>query len=60
MVINKVVKLVPKLYDKKNYVVHIRALNQALGHGLIIEKVHHVIEFKGPIINYDRGGGDGV
>ena len=46
MVINRVEKLVPNLYDKKNYVVHIRGLNQALKHGLILEKVHHVIEFK--------------
>ena len=27
MVINKVEKLVPNLYDKKKYVIHIRALN---------------------------------
>ena len=46
MKINKVEKLVPNLYDKKKYVIHIRALNQALKHGLIIEKVHCVIEFE--------------
>ena len=45
MEINKVKKLVPNLYDKKNYVIHVRALNQALKHGLILERVHHVIEF---------------
>ena len=45
MEINKVEKLVPNLSDKKKYVVHIRALNQALKHGLILEKVHRVIEF---------------
>ena len=33
------------LYDKNNYVVHIRALKQALDHGLILKKVHRVIEF---------------
>ena len=45
MKINKVEKLVPNLYDKKKYVIRIRALDQALKHGLILEKVHHVIEF---------------
>ena len=44
MKINEVEKLVPNLYDKKNYVIHIRALDQALKHGLILEKVHRVIE----------------
>ena len=45
MKINGVEKLVPNLNDKKNYVVHIKALNQALKHGLILEKIHRVIEF---------------
>ena len=45
MKINKVEKLVPNLYDKKKYVIHIRALDQALKHGLVHEKVHRVIEF---------------
>ena len=39
--INKRSKLVCNLYDKNNYVVHIRALN----HGLILRKVHRVIQF---------------
>ena len=43
--INGVEKLVPNLYDKEKYVIHIRALDQALRHGLILEKVHRVIEF---------------
>ena len=43
--INKVEKLVPNLCDKKKYIIHIRALDQALKHGLILKKVHHVIEF---------------
>ena len=43
--INKVEKLVPNLYNKKKYVIHVRALDQALKHGLILEKVHCVIEF---------------
>ena len=29
----------------KNYVVHIRSLKQALNHGLILSKVHRVIQF---------------
>ena len=45
MKINRVEKLVPNLYDKKKYVIHIRALVQALKHGLILEKVHRVVEF---------------
>ena len=46
MVINAVEKLVPNLYYKKRYVIHIRALAQALDHGLVLEKIHRAIEFK--------------
>ena len=45
MVINNTKKLVCNLYDKKNYVVHINVLKQALDHGLKLRKVHRVIEF---------------
>ena len=45
MKINKCSKLVCNLYDKKNYVVHIRSLKQVLNHGLILKKVHKVIQF---------------
>ena len=45
MKIGKCKKLVCNLYDKKNYVVHIRSLKQALIHGLILKKVHRVIQF---------------
>ena len=38
-------KLVSNLYDKENYVVHIRSLKQALNQGLILKKVHRVIQF---------------
>ena len=38
-------KLVCNLYDKKNYVAHIRSLKQALNHRLILKKVHRVIRF---------------
>ena len=43
--INKCNKFVCNLYDKKIYVVHTRALKEALNHGLILKKVHKVIEF---------------
>ena len=45
MKINKCAKLACNLYDKENYVVHIRSLKQALNHGLILKKVHRVIQF---------------
>ena len=45
MEINKCRKLVCNLYDKINYVVHIRSLKQALDHGLILKKVHRVVRF---------------
>ena len=46
MKINRVEKLVPNLYYKLKYVIHMRALAQALEHGLVIEKIHRVIKFK--------------
>ena len=46
MKINGVEKLIPNLYDKKRYVIHIRALDQALRHGLVLERIHRAIEFK--------------
>ena len=45
MEINGVEKLVPNLRDKKCYVIHIRALVQALKHGLILDRIHRAIEF---------------
>ena len=45
MKISKCNKLVCNLYDKKNYVAHVRPLKQALNHGLILKKVHRVIQF---------------
>ena len=45
MKIGKCNKLACNLYDKKNYVVHIRSLKQALNHELILKKVHRVIQF---------------
>ena len=46
MTINGVAKLVPNLYHKKRYVIHIRALVQSLDHGLTLERIHRAIEFK--------------
>ena len=45
MEINGVEKLVPNLRDKKNYVIHIQALNQALRHGLVLERIHRATGF---------------
>ena len=45
MKINKCSKLVSNLYDKNNYVVHKRSLKQTLNHGLVLKKVHRVIQF---------------
>ena len=45
MKIDKIKKLVCNLHDKKNYVVHISVLKQALDHELQLRKVHRVIEF---------------
>ena len=38
MKIKKTNKLVCNLYDRNNYVVHIRPLKQALNHGLVLRK----------------------
>ena len=46
MKINRVEKLILNLYDKKRYVIHIRVLDQALKHGLVLERIHRAIEFK--------------
>ena len=45
MKIDKCSKLVCNLYDKKDYVVHIKSLTQALNYGLILKKVHRVLQF---------------
>ena len=43
--VEKVQELVCDTNDKEKYVVHIRALKQALNHGLKLNKVHRVIQF---------------
>ena len=42
MKIDKCEKHECNLYDNKNYFIDIRALKQALGHGLILKKVYWV------------------
>ena len=43
--INKCRKLVCSIEDKEKYIFQIRALKQALNHGLKPKKVHRVIQF---------------
>ena len=43
--LEKVEKLVCSIEDKEKYVIHIRALKQALNHGLIPKDVQRVIKF---------------
>ena len=38
MKVNGVEKLISNLYNKRKYIVHIRALKQAMDHGLILER----------------------
>ena len=46
MVIGGVEKLLPNLYYKERYIIHVRALDHALKHGLVLEQIHRAIEFK--------------
>ena len=41
----KIEKLACSIEDKEKYAIHIRALTQALNHGLILKEVHRVIQF---------------
>ena len=34
------------MYNKEKYVIHVKALKQALDHGLVLKKIHRVIQFK--------------
>ena len=43
--IKKVKKLVANLYDKSEYLIHIRNLKQALSHRLFLKNVQRVIKF---------------
>ena len=40
MEINTVEKLVPSLRQKKNYVIHIKALDQTLTHRFVLDQIH--------------------
>ena len=44
--VNQVEKLIYDIEDKKKYVIHIRALKQALNNGLRLKKVHKINQFK--------------
>ena len=41
----KIEKLVTKLHDKTEYVIHIRNLKQTLNEGLILKKADRVMKF---------------
>lgn len=43
---NEISKLLLTLYDKEKYVLHYRMLKLALRHGLILKKVHRIMQFK--------------
>ena len=43
--VKKVEKLIFSIEDKEKYGIYIRALKQALNHGLKLKKVHRVIKF---------------
>ena len=43
--LNKVEKLICSIEDKEKYVMHIKVLKQALNYGLVLKKVHRIIQF---------------
>jgi len=45
IVVNKVEKLLPNLWDKNKYVLHHRNLKQYLEMGMILMKIHHGVSF---------------
>ena len=44
--IEKAKKIICRTENKEKYVIHIRALKQALNHELKLKKVHRIIQFK--------------
>ena len=42
---NRISKLIPTLYDKKNYICHIKNLQLYVNLGLKIKKIHRILEF---------------
>ena len=45
MEINKYIKLACTVQDKENYAINISALKQVIKHGLVLKKVHRIIQF---------------
>ena len=45
MKVGGVEKLIPNLYDKEKYIIHIRVLKQVIDHGFILKKIHRCIRF---------------
>ena len=45
MILGKTRKLTPNLNDKKNYIVHIDNLKYYMSKGLIVTKIHRVLQF---------------
>ena len=43
--VNKIEKVICSTEDKEKYFIHIRILKEALNHGLVLTKVHRVIQF---------------
>ena len=44
--VNGVKKLIPNLRDKRNYVIHHRALKQCLENALVLRKIHRGIKYE--------------
>ena len=48
--VEKVEKRICSIEDKEKYVIHIRALKQALNHGLKLKEVYRIIRFKQKVL----------